>query len=124
MLQKGDCNLLVFHSYRLYTAYTGKDRRLINAFNTHKSKPVRVPAGAGNFSLHHRVQTSSGVHLTSFAMGTRSPFPGSKAAGGVKLTTHLHLVPRSKNAWSYTSTPQYAFVAWCQALGTRVGLSG
>jgi hypothetical protein len=24
---------------------------------------------------------------------------------GVKLTTHLHLVPRSKNAWSYTSTP-------------------
>jgi len=31
----------------------------------------------------------------------------------VKLTTHLHLVPRSKNAWSYTSNPQYAFVAWC-----------
>jgi hypothetical protein len=25
---------------------------------------------------------------------------------GVKLTTHLHLVPRSKNEWSYTSTPQ------------------
>jgi hypothetical protein len=23
----------------------------------------------------------------------------------VKLTTHLHLVQRSKNAWSYTSTP-------------------
>jgi len=23
----------------------------------------------------------------------------------VKLTTHLYLVPRSKNAWSYTSTP-------------------
>jgi hypothetical protein len=23
----------------------------------------------------------------------------------VKLITHLHLVPRSKNAWSYTSTP-------------------
>jgi hypothetical protein len=31
----------------------------------------------------------------------------------VKLTTHLHLVPRSKNEWSYTSTPQYAFMAWC-----------
>jgi hypothetical protein len=29
------------------------------------------------------------------------------------LTTHLRLVPRSKNAWSYTSTPQYAFMAWC-----------
>jgi hypothetical protein len=24
---------------------------------------------------------------------------------GVNLTTHLHLVPRSKNAWSYTTTP-------------------
>jgi hypothetical protein len=24
-----------------------------------------------------------------------------------------HLVPRSKNEWSYTSTPQYAFMAWC-----------
>jgi hypothetical protein len=24
-----------------------------------------------------------------------------------------HLVPRSKNAWNYTSTPQYALMAWC-----------
>jgi len=31
----------------------------------------------------------------------------------VKLTTHLHLEPSSKNEWSYTSTLQYAFVAWC-----------
>jgi len=23
----------------------------------------------------------------------------------VKLTTHLHVVPTSKNEWSYTSTP-------------------
>jgi len=31
----------------------------------------------------------------------------------VKLTTHLHLVPGSKNEWNDTSTPQYAFMAWC-----------
>jgi hypothetical protein len=31
----------------------------------------------------------------------------------VKLTAHLLLVPRSKNAWSYTSTPPYVFMAWC-----------
>jgi hypothetical protein len=39
----------------------------------------------------------------------------------MKLTTHLHLVPRSKNEWSYTSTPQYAFMAWClvKAQGLR-----
>jgi len=30
----------------------------------------------------------------------------------VKWTTQLHLVPRSKNEWSYSSTPQYAFMAW------------
>jgi hypothetical protein len=31
----------------------------------------------------------------------------------VKLTTDLHIVPRTKNAWSYTSTRQNAFMAWC-----------
>jgi hypothetical protein len=31
----------------------------------------------------------------------------------LEQTTHLHLVPRSKNVWSYTSTTQYAFMAWC-----------
>jgi hypothetical protein len=31
----------------------------------------------------------------------------------MKLTIHLHLVPRSTNAWSYTSTPQNAYMPWC-----------
>jgi hypothetical protein len=31
---------------------------------------------------------------------------------GVKLNIHLHLAPRSKNEWSYTSIPQYVFTAW------------
>jgi hypothetical protein len=35
----------------------------------------------------------------------------------MKLTTHLHLVPRSENEWSYTSTPQYAFMVWCLVKG-------
>jgi hypothetical protein len=42
---------------------------------------VRVPAGAGNFSLHHCVQTASGAHPTSYPVGTRGSFPGGKAAG-------------------------------------------
>jgi hypothetical protein len=37
---------------------------------------VRFPAGAGNFSLHHRVQNSSGVHPASYPMGTRGSFLG------------------------------------------------
>jgi hypothetical protein len=43
---------------------------------------VRFPAGAGNFSLHHRVQNGSGTHPASYPMGTRGYFPGGKAAGG------------------------------------------
>jgi hypothetical protein len=42
---------------------------------------VRFPAWAGNFSLHHRVQNVSGAHPTSYPMGTRGSFHGSKAAG-------------------------------------------
>jgi hypothetical protein len=42
---------------------------------------VRYPAGARNFSLHHRVQNGSGAHPTSYPMGTGGSFPVSKAAG-------------------------------------------
>jgi hypothetical protein len=42
---------------------------------------VRFPAGAGNFSLHHRFQNGSGSHPASYKMGTRSSFLGGKAAG-------------------------------------------
>jgi hypothetical protein len=46
-----------------------------------RSYRVRFPMGAGNFSLHHRVQNGSGVHPASCPMGTRGSFPGGKAAG-------------------------------------------
>jgi hypothetical protein len=42
---------------------------------------VRSPAGARNFSLHHRVQNGCGAHPASYPMGTRGSFPGCKAAG-------------------------------------------
>jgi hypothetical protein len=64
---------------------------------------VRFTAGAGNFSLHHRVQNGSGAHPASYPMGTR----------GVKLTTHLHLVPRSRMCGAIPPLPQYAFMASC-----------
>jgi hypothetical protein len=41
---------------------------------------VRLPAGAGNFSLHHRVQNGSGAHPASYPMGTWDSLPGGKAA--------------------------------------------
>jgi hypothetical protein len=42
---------------------------------------VRFPTGAGNFSLHHRVQNGSGAHPAIYSMGTRGSYPGGKAAG-------------------------------------------
>jgi hypothetical protein len=42
---------------------------------------VRLPTGAENFSLSHRVQDDSGAHPASYPMSTRGSFPGGKAAG-------------------------------------------
>jgi hypothetical protein len=64
---------------------------------------VRFPAGAGNFSLHHRVQNGSGAHPASCPMDTRGSFRGVKLPG----RESDHSSPSSaevKNAWSYTST--------------------
>jgi hypothetical protein len=41
---------------------------------------IRLLAGAGNFSLLHRVQTRSRAHPASYPMGTGGSFPGGKAA--------------------------------------------
>jgi hypothetical protein len=46
---------------------------------------IRFPAGAGNFSLHHRVQNGFGAHPASYPMGTRGTSPGGKAAGAWSL---------------------------------------
>jgi len=37
--------------------------------------------GAGNFSLHHCIQNSSGPHPSSYPIGTRGSFLGGEAAG-------------------------------------------
>jgi len=42
---------------------------------------IRYTAGAGNFSLQHRVKNGSGAHGASYPMRTRGCFPGGDAAG-------------------------------------------
>jgi hypothetical protein len=63
-----------------------------------------------DFSLLHRVQTSSGVHPASYPMGTGSSFPGGKAARtwGWPL---ISIQCWGQEWWSYTSTPPYVFTA-------------
>jgi hypothetical protein len=74
---------------------------------------VRFPAGAGNFSLHHRVQNGSGAHPASYPMGTRGSFFGGKAAGAWNwpLTSIYCRGQRMRGA--IPPLPQYAFMAWC-----------
>jgi hypothetical protein len=54
----------------------------------------------------------SGAHPASYPEGTRGCFPGSKAAG-VKLTSHLHLLPRSRMRGAIPPLPRYVFMVWC-----------
>jgi hypothetical protein len=46
----------------------------------------------------------------SYPMGTSGSFPGVKRPG--READHSTPSSASKNGWSYTSTPQYAFMAW------------
>jgi hypothetical protein len=65
---------------------------------------IGVRSGTKNFSSNLCVQTGSD-HPASCTMGTGGPFPGAKRGRGVTLTTHPHLVPRSRMSRSYTSSP-------------------
>jgi hypothetical protein len=42
---------------------------------------VRFLEGAGNFSLHHRVQIGSGARPASYPFGTGGSFSDGKVAG-------------------------------------------
>jgi hypothetical protein len=59
--------------------------------------------GGGKEDLFSRIcfQTGSGAHTASCPMG---PSPGLKSGRGVRLTTHPHLVLRSRMCRSYISS--------------------
>jgi hypothetical protein len=56
---------------------------------------VRFPAGGGNFSYHHHIQTGSGAHPAATPAVNRDSFRWGQSLRGVKLNTHLYLVPKS-----------------------------
>lgn len=55
---------------------------------------VQFPARAKNFSLLQNIQSGSGTHPASHSMGIVSSSPRSKSSQSVKLTTHIHPLPR------------------------------
>jgi hypothetical protein len=70
---------------------------------------------AGNFFLHHHVQTGSGAHPASYPIATGGggvPSLGVKWLG-CEANHSPSSTPKVKNVWSYTSAPQYAFMALC-----------
>jgi hypothetical protein len=96
---------------------------------------VRFPAGAGNFSLHRRVQNGSEAHPASYPMGTVDSFPGNKAAGAwswpltsiscrgqewVELYLHSPNTPSRHGAQLSTGTalpsPYFTFASWIRDL--------
>jgi hypothetical protein len=74
------------------------------ANNRNTSSGVRIPAGTGHFSLHHRVQTGSGANPASHPVGTRGFFPGVKRP--VLEADHFHLLPRSRMRGAIPPLPQ------------------
>jgi hypothetical protein len=68
---------------QLYPADKSRDSSVVISLGyglDDRGSRVRFPEGAGNFSLHHRVQNGSEAHPASYPMGTRCSFPGDKAA--------------------------------------------
>jgi hypothetical protein len=66
---------------------------------------LRFPSGASDCSVLRNVQTGSKIRPASSTKATGGSFPGGKAAGAVKLTTHLRLVPRSRIVELYLDSP-------------------
>jgi hypothetical protein len=65
----------------------------------------------GFFSLRYRVQTGSGTHPVSYAVGTLTLSPKVKRRR-VKLTA-LHHVPSLRMLEAVPSLPQNVVMAWC-----------
>jgi len=63
-----------------------------NIWTCDRETGVRFPAVTGIFRF--RVHIVFGSHLPPSLLSTGDSFNGGKVAGGVKLTTHLHLAPR------------------------------
>jgi hypothetical protein len=75
-------NIYSFHI--VFVSYKSRDSSVGIALGyglDDRGSRVRFPAGARNFSLHHRIQNGSRTHRASYPMGTRGSFPGGKAAG-------------------------------------------
>jgi hypothetical protein len=66
---------------------------------------VRVSEWTRDFSVLHSVQSGSGAHPAFYPVGSGCSIPSGKIVRGVKLTTLLRLVPRSRMVELYLHSP-------------------
>jgi hypothetical protein len=85
---------------------------------------VRSPAEAKDFSSNLYVQTGSEAHPASCTMGTGGPFAGVKRGRGVTLTTHPHIVPRSRMRRYTSSPPKRLHGLWWDSFSDEVPSQG
>jgi hypothetical protein len=80
--------LLLHDQFKYYHTIYASVSQVVSFFNSFllyyglddRGSRVQFQAGAGDFSLHHRVQNDSGAYPASYPMGTRGSFLESKAA--------------------------------------------
>jgi hypothetical protein len=68
--------------YRMYVLRVSSGSIVSDYGLDDRAIKVRSPAGAKDFSSSLCVQTGSGAHPASCAMGTGGPFPGGKGRPG------------------------------------------
>jgi hypothetical protein len=100
-----------FHSLRLhnFTGYSAIEIATGYGLDDQGEREFEFRQGK-KFSLLHIVKTGSGVHPTSYKIGTGGSFPGVKR----QERDADHSPPSSaevKKMWSYTSIPLYVFMA-------------
>jgi hypothetical protein len=62
-----------------------------------------------DLSVLRNVQSGYGAQPAFYPMGSGSSFAFVKSARGVKLTTHLHLVPRLRMVELHLHSPIYLY---------------
>jgi hypothetical protein len=71
--------------------------------------------GEINFSLLQNLQTDSGAQPAAYLMSIGF-LSRNQTDRDIKLTTHLHLVPRLRISGAMPLLPLYTFMAWTETL--------
>jgi hypothetical protein len=98
-------NLYALHRYNVHTTFD-----IATGYGLDERGAELESRQGQKFSLLHAVETGSGVHQTSYLLGTVGSFPEGKRP--VREADHSRPASAEvKKMWIYTSTPTYAFMA-------------